>query len=55
MPIFVVLGNWTDQGTKKVTEAPKRAKTAHDTFFSKVISTTKRKFPLDSEARVNRI
>jgi uncharacterized protein with GYD domain len=30
MPIFVVLGNWKDQGIKKVTEAPKRAKTAHD-------------------------
>ncbi len=30
MPIFVVLGNWTDQGIKKVTEAPKRAKVTHD-------------------------
>jgi uncharacterized protein with GYD domain len=30
MPVFVVLGNWTEQGIRNVTEAPKRAKTAHD-------------------------
>jgi uncharacterized protein with GYD domain len=26
MPAFVVLGNWTDQGIRKVTDAPKRIK-----------------------------
>jgi uncharacterized protein with GYD domain len=30
MPVFVLLGNWTDQGIRKITEAPKRAKAAHD-------------------------
>jgi uncharacterized protein with GYD domain len=30
MPVFVVLGNWTEQGIRKVTEAPKRDKVAHD-------------------------
>ena len=30
MPVFIVLGNWTDQGIRKITEAPKRAKVAHD-------------------------
>jgi uncharacterized protein with GYD domain len=30
MPVFVVLGNWTDQGIRKVTEAPKRDKAVHD-------------------------
>lgn len=24
LPVFVVLGNWTDQGIRKITEAPKR-------------------------------
>ena len=27
MPIFVVLGNWTDQGLRNVEEAPKRIET----------------------------
>jgi len=26
----VVLGNWTDQGIRNITESPKRAKAAHD-------------------------
>jgi uncharacterized protein with GYD domain len=30
IPVFVVLGNWTDQGIRKITAAPKRAKAAHD-------------------------
>ena len=30
IPVFVVLGNWTDQGIRKITEAPKRAKSVHD-------------------------
>ena len=30
MPIFVVLGNWTDQGIKKVKEAPNRIKDTHN-------------------------
>jgi uncharacterized protein with GYD domain len=30
LPVFVVLGNWTAQGIRKITEAPKRAKAAHD-------------------------
>ncbi len=30
MPVFVVLGNWTDQGIRKITEAPKRAESVHD-------------------------
>jgi uncharacterized protein with GYD domain len=30
MPVFVVLGNWTDQGIRKITEAPERAKAARD-------------------------
>ncbi len=30
MPVFVVLGNWTNQGIRKITEAPERAKAAHD-------------------------
>jgi uncharacterized protein with GYD domain len=30
MPVFLVLGNWTDQGIRKITEAPERAKAAHD-------------------------
>ena len=30
MPVFVVLGNWTDEGIRAITESPKRAKTAHD-------------------------
>jgi uncharacterized protein with GYD domain len=29
MPVFVVLGNWTDQGIKKVKEAPNRIKDTH--------------------------
>lgn len=27
---FIVLGNWTDQGIRKVKEAPQRIKTTHD-------------------------
>jgi len=30
MPVFVVLGNWTDEGIRKVTESPDRAKAAQD-------------------------
>jgi uncharacterized protein with GYD domain len=30
LPVFVVLGNWTDQGIRKVAESPKRAKATHD-------------------------
>jgi uncharacterized protein with GYD domain len=30
LPVFVVLGNWTDQGMRNITEAPKRAKLAND-------------------------
>jgi uncharacterized protein with GYD domain len=30
MPVFVVLGNWTDQGIRKITEAPERVKATHD-------------------------
>ncbi|MCW4008892.1 MAG: GYD domain-containing protein [Candidatus Bathyarchaeota archaeon] len=30
MPFFVVLGNWTDQGIRKITEAPARDKLVHD-------------------------
>jgi uncharacterized protein with GYD domain len=30
LPVFVVLGNWTEQGIKKISESPKRAKAAHD-------------------------
>jgi uncharacterized protein with GYD domain len=30
MPVFVMLGNWTDQGIRKITEVPERAKTTHD-------------------------
>jgi len=30
LPVFVVLGNWTDQGIRNITEAPKRAKIAND-------------------------
>lgn len=30
MPVFVVLGNWTEQGIKKITESPDRAKAVHD-------------------------
>ncbi len=30
MPVFIVLGNWTDQGIRKITEAPKRAKSVHE-------------------------
>jgi uncharacterized protein with GYD domain len=30
LPVFVVLGNWTAQGIRKVTEAPKRDKAVHD-------------------------
>jgi uncharacterized protein with GYD domain len=29
MPVFVVLGNWTDQGFKNVKEAPNRIKETH--------------------------
>jgi uncharacterized protein with GYD domain len=28
-----VLGNWTDQGIRKITEAPKRDKAAHETVI----------------------
>ena len=30
LPVFVVLGNLTDQGIRKITEAPKRDKVVHD-------------------------
>jgi uncharacterized protein with GYD domain len=30
MPIFIVLGRWTDQGIRKITESTERAKVAHD-------------------------
>jgi uncharacterized protein with GYD domain len=30
LPVFVILGKWTDQGIRKITESPKRAKQAHD-------------------------
>lgn len=30
LPIFVVLGNWTEQGIRNIKEAPKRAKVAKD-------------------------
>jgi uncharacterized protein with GYD domain len=30
LPVFVVLGNWTDQGIRNVTQVPKRAKVASD-------------------------
>ena len=30
LPVFVVLGNWTDQGIRKITEASKRDKVVHD-------------------------
>ncbi|MEM3356435.1 MAG: GYD domain-containing protein [Candidatus Bathyarchaeia archaeon] len=30
MPLFVVLGNWTDQGIRKITEAPARDKAVHE-------------------------
>lgn len=30
MPFFVVLGNLTDQGIQKITEAPNRDKAVHD-------------------------
>jgi len=30
IPVFVVLGNWTDQGIRKITEAAKRDKSVHD-------------------------
>lgn len=29
MPSFVVLGNWTEQGIKKVEDAPERIKATH--------------------------
>jgi uncharacterized protein with GYD domain len=30
LPVFVVLGNWTDQGIRNIIDAPKRAKEAND-------------------------
>jgi uncharacterized protein with GYD domain len=30
LPIFVVLGNWTEQGIRNIKEAPKRANVAKD-------------------------
>lgn len=30
MSVFVVLGNWTAQGIKKIKDAPKRASLVHD-------------------------
>ena len=30
LPVFVVLGNWTDQGIRKITEVPKRDKVVHE-------------------------
>ena len=29
MPIFVILGNWTDEGFKKAKDAPERIKETH--------------------------
>ncbi len=31
-PVFVMLGKWTDQGIRKITESPDRAKAAHEMF-----------------------
>jgi len=30
MPVFVVLGNWTDEGIKNVKDAPSRIEDTHD-------------------------
>lgn len=30
MPIFVVLGNWTEQGIRNIKDSPKRAKVVED-------------------------
>ena len=30
LPVFVVLGNWTEEGIRNIKEAPKRAKLAGD-------------------------
>jgi uncharacterized protein with GYD domain len=30
LSVFVVLGNWTEQGIRNIKEAPKRAKVAND-------------------------
>jgi uncharacterized protein with GYD domain len=30
LPVFVVLGNWTEQGIRNIKEAPKRAQAAND-------------------------
>ncbi len=32
MPAFVMLGKWTDQGMRKITESPDRAKAEHEMF-----------------------
>ena len=34
LPVFVVLGNWTDQDIRKITEASKRDKVVHDMVIS---------------------
>jgi len=30
MPVFVMLGKWTDEGIRKITDSPNRAKAAHE-------------------------
>jgi len=30
LPVFVVLGNWTDQGIRNIQASPERAKVAHE-------------------------
>jgi uncharacterized protein with GYD domain len=30
LPVFVILGNWTDQGIRNITKAPERAKMANN-------------------------
>jgi uncharacterized protein with GYD domain len=32
MPVFVVLGKWTDQGIRNITDAPERARKARSMF-----------------------
>ena len=32
MPLFVVLGKWTDQGIRSIKDASERAKKAHSMF-----------------------
>jgi uncharacterized protein with GYD domain len=32
MPLFIMFGNWTDQGIRNIKDAPARAKKAHEMF-----------------------